>query len=112
MAEETVLMKQWATHLVQEQVTSNSRQLSTRIDRQLKETRELFNVPGIIGATATDGQRPQYFTYEEFVNGIVRKMKSSDEVTLSLENSLESMWKRNDELHKMMQTRVTEEKLE
>ena len=44
----------------------------------------------------------EQITYEEFVNGMVRKMKSSDEVTLSLENSLESMWKRNDELHKMM----------
>ena len=52
MAEETVLMKQWATHLVQEQVTTNSRQLSTRIDRQIKETKELFNVPGIIGTMA------------------------------------------------------------
>ena len=75
MAEEAVLMKQWATHLVQEQVNNNSRQLSTRIDRQLKEIRELFNVPGIVGTTATDGTRPTYFTHEDFVNGITRKLK-------------------------------------
>lgn len=29
-----------------------------------------------------------------------------------MENSLESMWKRNDELNKLIKDRVTEEKLE
>ena len=29
-----------------------------------------------------------------------------------MENSLESMWKRNDELNKLIKERVTEEKLE
>ena len=112
MAEETVLMKQWATHLVQEQVTTNSRQLSTRIDRQIKETKELFNVPGIIGTMAQDGSRPTYWSYEEFINGITRKVQSGEEITQSVENSLESMWKRNDELNKLIKDRVTEDKLE
>ena len=49
--EELVLLRQWATNLTREKVTEECRALRNWTNKEIRETREIFNVPGIIGST-------------------------------------------------------------
>ena len=72
-------MKSWTTNMVSNQVNENSRRLMQKIDKQFKETREMFNVPGVIAATAQDGTSPEFLTFEEYVIAMTRRQGTQEE---------------------------------
>ena len=96
--EELVLLRQWATNLTREKVTEECRALRNWTNKEIRETREIFNVPGIIGSTqpnktitsspvespksALDSSQKstQHFeNFAEFVRGVLSSEAANDE---------------------------------
>ena len=48
-------------------------------NKEFKETRAMFNVPGVIGLVGKEGSGPEFFSYEEFVVGMYRRNIRHDE---------------------------------
>ena len=89
-------MRQWATNLTREKVTEECRALRNWTNKEIRETREIFNVPGIIGSsqkTITSSQiespksavessikSTQHFdNFADFVRGILSSEAANDE---------------------------------
>ena len=85
MKQETVLLRQWATNLVTQKVNEDSRMLRNWTLKEIKETRDMFKVPGHIGqpldtpVVSSDGEgedgqigspvnvAPVYQNFQEYV---------------------------------------------
>ena len=72
----------------------------------------MFNVPGVIGVNAKDGSSPEFSSYEEFITAMTRRHKDQDTYQKEIDESIETMWKKCDELGKLIKKRVTDSELE
>ena len=90
-------MRQWTTNITREKVTEECRALRNWTNKEIRETRDIFNVPGIIGSsqpnkTITSSQiespksgaessiRSQHFdNFADFVRGILSSEAANDE---------------------------------
>ena len=78
MQEETVLTRQWTDHKIQEEANKTTRKIMQTTAREIKDTKAMFNVPGIIGAVSREGTGPEFFSYAEFVVAMFRRHVKQD----------------------------------
>ena len=66
-------MRQWTTHLISEEANKTTRKIMQKTDKEFKDTRNMFNVPGVIGTVGNDGTNPEFVDYKEFATVICKR---------------------------------------
>ena len=95
---ESVLIKSWVAHSLETKLNAEIRSTKNWTSQQIKNVRDWFHVPGVIGSKTNTGLDPTYESYTVYIKEMVKNKKEVEENLAKLQELIEEADNKRDEL--------------